>query len=58
MLTSLTNRKNKIFSIADAMLLIKDGDTIVTSGFTGTGSPETLFRGLARRLKRQVLLVI
>lgn len=51
MLTSLTDKKNKIFSIADAMLLINDGDTIVTSGFTGTGSPETLFRGLARRFK-------
>ncbi|MFA7462805.1 MAG: CoA-transferase, partial [Anaerovoracaceae bacterium] len=32
--------KNKIVTAAEAVAGIKDGDTIMVSGFLGTGSPE------------------
>lgn len=41
--------KNKIISAADAAALIRDGDTITTSGFVGIGVPEALLIALKDR---------
>lgn len=41
--------KNKIISAADAAALIRDGDTVTTSGFVGIGVPETLLMALEKR---------
>ncbi len=41
--------KNKIVSAANAVALIKDGDTVCTSGFVGTGTPEELIIALEKR---------
>ena len=36
---------------AEAVALIRDGDTVVTGGFVGTGSPDLLFKALAERFR-------
>ncbi|MEO5693130.1 MAG: acyl CoA:acetate/3-ketoacid CoA transferase [Usitatibacter sp.] len=41
--------KNKIVSAADAIAIIRDGDTIAFSGFVGTGTPDELILELERR---------
>jgi propionate CoA-transferase len=41
--------RNKIVSVAEAAALVRDGDTICTSGFVGIGTPDALLEGLARR---------
>ncbi len=41
--------KDKIISATDAAALIRDGDTITTSGFVGIGVPEALLGALERR---------
>jgi len=43
--------KNKIMSASDASLLIKDGMTIATSGFTPAGYPKVVPLALANRVK-------
>src|SRR5262252_5926359 len=41
--------KNKIVSAADAVAIIRDGDTLACSGFVGSGTPAELIRALERR---------
>jgi propionate CoA-transferase len=41
--------KNKIVSAADAIAIIRDGDTIAVSGFVGTGTPDELIVELEKR---------
>ena len=41
--------KNKIVSTAEAVAIIRDGDTVAFSGFVGSGTPEELIAGLADR---------
>jgi propionate CoA-transferase len=41
--------RNKITSAADAVAVVQDGDTLCTSGFVGTGTPDGLLAALERR---------
>ena len=41
--------RNKIVSAADAVALIRPGDTLATSGFVGIGTPDELLAALAAR---------
>jgi len=41
--------KNKIVSAADAIAIIRDGDTIAFSGFVGSGTPDELIAALEKR---------
>jgi propionate CoA-transferase len=41
--------KNKIVSAAEAIAIIRDGDTIAFSGFVGTGTPDELIVALEKR---------
>ncbi len=41
--------KNKVISAADAARLVKNGDTVATGGFAGTGFPENLAVALKKR---------
>src|SRR6478672_9936304 len=41
--------KNKIVSAADAIAIVRDGDTIAFSGFVGTGTPDELILELEKR---------
>ncbi len=41
--------KKKVITAAEAAALVKDGDTIATSGFVGSGCPEALTRALEKR---------
>jgi len=41
--------KNKIVSTAEAIAIIRDGDTIACSGFVGSGTPEELIGALEKR---------
>ncbi len=41
--------KNKVVSAADAIAIVRDGDTIAFSGFVGTGTPDELILELERR---------
>ncbi len=39
----------KVITADEAALLVKDGDTVATSGFVGSGCPEALTRAVERR---------
>ena len=41
--------KNKVVSAAEAIAIVRDGDTIAFSGFVGTGTPDELILALERR---------
>ena len=41
--------KNKIVTTAEAIAIIRDGDTVAFSGFVGSGTPEELIAALERR---------
>ncbi|MBL8635308.1 MAG: acyl CoA:acetate/3-ketoacid CoA transferase [Myxococcales bacterium] len=41
--------RNKVVSSEEAVALIRDGDTICTSGFVGTGTPDGLLAALEKR---------
>jgi len=41
--------KNKIVSAAEAVAIIRDGDTIACSGFVGSGTPDELIGALEKR---------
>ena len=41
--------KNKIVSAAEAIAIVRDGDTIAFSGFVGTGTPDELIIALENR---------
>lgn len=44
--------RNKVVSSQDAIALIRDGDTICTSGFVGTGTPDGLLHALEERYRQ------
>ena len=39
----------KVLSVSDAIALIRDGDTVATTGYGGNGTPDQLFLELERR---------
>jgi propionate CoA-transferase len=41
--------KNKVVSAAEAIAIVRDGDTIAFSGFVGTGTPDELIVALEKR---------
>src|SRR5688572_32326100 len=41
--------KNKVVSAAEAIAIVRDGDTVAFSGFVGTGTPDALIGELERR---------
>ena len=41
--------RNKLVSLAEAVALVRSGDTLCTSGFVGIGTPDDLLVGLERR---------
>ncbi len=41
--------KNKLVSAADAVAIVRDGDTLANAGFVGNGTPDELLAALARR---------
>ena len=41
--------RNKVVSAAEAAALIKDGDTLTTSGFVGIGVPDELLAAIETR---------
>ncbi len=41
--------KNKLVSAADALAIVRDGDTVAFSGFVGTGTPDELIEALEKR---------
>src|SRR6202521_293203 len=41
--------KNKVVSAAEAVAIIRDGDTVACSGFVGTGTPDELIAALEKR---------
>lgn len=43
--------KNKIVSAAEAVAVIRNGDTIANSGFVGAGTPDALLAALAERFQ-------
>ena len=42
-------QRNKVVTLAEAVALVRSGDTICTSGFVGIGTPDDLLAGLERR---------
>jgi len=48
-----TIRKSKVVTVEEAIQLIKDGDTIATGGFVGTGFAEQLAIGLEERFLKE-----
>ena len=45
----LIMKKVKVLTAEEAAMLVKDGDTVSTGGFVGSGSPESLTRALEKR---------
>ncbi|MBF0405878.1 MAG: acyl CoA:acetate/3-ketoacid CoA transferase [Candidatus Riflebacteria bacterium] len=45
--------KSKLISLEQAASLVKDGDSVVTSGFVGSGHPEALTWSLEQRFLRE-----
>ena len=41
--------KNKVVSTAEAIAIIRDGDTVASSGFVGIGTPDELLSGIEKR---------
>jgi propionate CoA-transferase len=41
--------KNKVVSAADAVAILRDGDTVACSGFVGSGTPEELIAAIEKR---------
>src|SRR5512134_299440 len=41
--------KNKLVTAAEALAIVRDGDTVAVSGFVGSGTPDELIGALARR---------
>jgi len=41
--------KNKIVPLADAIAIVRDGDTVAVSGFVGSGTPDALIAALETR---------
>jgi propionate CoA-transferase len=41
--------KNKLVTAAEALAIVRDGDTVGVSGFVGSGTPDELIGALARR---------
>jgi propionate CoA-transferase len=41
--------KNKIVSAAEAIAIVRDGDTVACSGFVGSGTPDELICALEKR---------
>ena len=41
--------KNKIAPLADAIAIVRDGDTVAVSGFVGSGTPDALIAALETR---------
>ena len=41
--------KNKVVSAEEAVALVRDGDTLINTGFIGSGAPEALLVALERR---------
>lgn len=41
--------RKKIITAAEAAMMVKDSDTVATSGFVGSGCPESLTRALEKR---------
>ena len=39
----------KVLSVEDAVALVRDGDTVATTGYGGNGTPDQLFIQLERR---------
>ena len=42
-------RKVKVLTASEAAMLVKDGDSVATGGFVGSGSPETLSKAIEAR---------
>src|SRR3954452_3288255 len=42
-------QRNKVVSLAEAVALVRSGDTVCTSGFVGIGTPDGLLAGLEQR---------
>jgi acyl CoA:acetate/3-ketoacid CoA transferase len=42
-------QRDKVVPLADAAALVRDGDTICTSGFVGIGTPDALLAGIEQR---------
>ncbi|MCL2201241.1 MAG: CoA transferase subunit A [Oscillospiraceae bacterium] len=49
--------KNKIKTVAEAMEVIKDGQTIMISGFTFAGTPEKLIDGMVEKGVKDLTLI-
>ncbi|MFO1156033.1 MAG: CoA-transferase [Rhodospirillales bacterium] len=41
--------KNKVVTAEEAVALVRDGDTLINTGFIGSGAPEALLVALERR---------
>ncbi len=41
--------RNKIVDAAEAVAIIRSGDTVASSGFVGVGTPDEIIRALEQR---------
>ena len=41
--------RNKIVDAAEAVAIIRSGDTVASSGFVGVGTPDEIIKALERR---------